>query len=224
MSTTPISSLLSQPAAATATGPAPGGVLGRDEFLQLLTIQLQYQDPLNPISNQEFAAQLAQFSSLEQMEQMNETMQAELLLSESAHNAMATNMIGRHVRVVGNVFAMADGEDAPLPKLFAQASSPGQANVRITDAAGEVVRSFDVQLDSTDATEIAWDGKDASGDRLAAGLYRIEVVMQDEEAGAYPPVTLIEDEVKTIRFLNGVTELLLGSAPYTLADVLEIRA
>jgi flagellar basal-body rod modification protein FlgD len=224
MDPTPISNLFNQPVTTQAVGQAPGGAMGRDEFLELLTIQLQYQDPMNPISNQEFAAQLAQFSALEQMEQVNETLQTELLLAESSNNAMAAGLIGHNVRVVGNVFSVGEDGDAALPKLFTQTGEPGQATVRITDPSGDIVRSFEIDLETTDLTEIAWDGKDASGDPLEAGLYRVDVVMAGQDETSYPPVVLIEDQVSTLRFQGGLTELLLGTAPYTLADVYEIRA
>ena len=53
-----------------------GGIMGKDSFLMLLSAQLRHQDPLNPQSDSEFASQLAQFSSLEQMQNMNETLSA----------------------------------------------------------------------------------------------------------------------------------------------------
>jgi flagellar basal-body rod modification protein FlgD len=217
-----ISSLFNLSSNQQSTSTSPGGALGRDEFLELLTIQLQYQDPLNPISNQEFAAQLAQFSSLEQMQQMNETLATELMVAESSHNAMATEMIGKNVRVFGDSFAV--GDDGEAPTLMVHPSTTGPVDVRITDASGTLVRSLTMDLESTDPVEIEWDGRDGEGEPLAAGQYQVAVTAAAAGDGALPMSTYIVDRVTGIRFDGGVTELMLGTVPYTLADVIEIRA
>lgn len=75
-------------------------VLGKDDFLKLLLTQLQYQDPLNPVNDREFIAQMAQFSSLEQMQNMNKLLE---MFTGSQHAmsmfAQATNLIGCKVKV-----------------------------------------------------------------------------------------------------------------------------
>ena len=77
-------------------------VLGKDDFLRLLVAKLSNQDPLNPIQDEDFASQLAQFSSLEQLSNMNDNltqdMQWNYLLSQTINNTMATSLIGRTVR------------------------------------------------------------------------------------------------------------------------------
>lgn len=85
-----------------STAQAIDNVLGKDAFLRLLTTQLRYQDPLKPIDDQDFIAQMAQFAALEQMQ--NLTRQIELFVAEErARNRMAqaTSLLGRKVEVVG---------------------------------------------------------------------------------------------------------------------------
>ncbi|BAS27504.1 flagellar hook capping FlgD N-terminal domain-containing protein [Limnochorda pilosa] len=75
-------------------------VMGKDDFLRLLMTQLEYQDPINPVKNEEFAAQLAQFSSLEQMQNLNDAMS--MLISLQASTALlsqASSLLGREVAV-----------------------------------------------------------------------------------------------------------------------------
>ena len=76
-----------------------GNALGKDEFLKLFTYQLQYQDPLNPLDSTEFTSQLAQFTSLEQLYNMNENFQQLLLFQDSLNNGIATNLIGKSVKL-----------------------------------------------------------------------------------------------------------------------------
>jgi flagellar basal-body rod modification protein FlgD len=82
------------------------GELGKDQFLRLLTTQLRYQDPINPVKDQEFIAQLAQFSSLEQMQNLNTNL-SEMMLAQQKLTALgqATQMIGQEVEL-----ATSDGE------------------------------------------------------------------------------------------------------------------
>ena len=82
--------------------------LGKDDFLQLLITQLRYQDPTSPVDDKEFIAQLAQFSSLEQMQNLNDTM---LTMMESQQKltalSQATAMIGKMVEIYSE-----DGESS----------------------------------------------------------------------------------------------------------------
>lgn len=74
-----------------------GKTLGKDDFLKLFTSQLRYQDPLNPVQGAEFTAQLAQFSSLEQLFNMNKKIEELLTYQSSLNNSMAINLMGRNV-------------------------------------------------------------------------------------------------------------------------------
>jgi len=84
-----------------------GGMMGKNDFLFLLSAQLRYQDPLNPQNDSDFAAQLAQFSSLEQMQNMNETLTA-------MSNYQSYSLIGKFA--IAN--AIVDGKPAQIPGII----------------------------------------------------------------------------------------------------------
>ena len=89
-----VSSILNKSPAATQ--PVVGrDQLGKDDFLKLLTVQLRYQDPLNPMENTEFIAQMAQFSSLEQLQNMNAGLEKNLGAETQLHNAFQNNLVFR---------------------------------------------------------------------------------------------------------------------------------
>ena len=91
--------------------------LGKDDFLKLLTVQLRYQDPLNPMENTEFIAQMAQFSSLEQLQNMNQSMAqsqgSEAELHAAFKNNLVTSLVGKSVEVPTQEVAY-DGQDAEV--------------------------------------------------------------------------------------------------------------
>ena len=80
--------------------------MGKDEFLKLLTVQLQHQNPLSPMKGQEFSAQLAQFSQVEQLENINSGISSsnelDLQLTRSITNSLSTTMVGKEAKVAGN--------------------------------------------------------------------------------------------------------------------------
>ena len=78
--------------------------LGKDTFLRLLTTQLQNQDPLNPMANEDFIAQLAQFSSLEQLQGVNTQLEGLAMINTSMNNASMVNLLGQEVVAVSDSF------------------------------------------------------------------------------------------------------------------------
>ena len=86
-------------------GPADQGTLGKEDFLRLLVTQLRNQDPINPVKGEDFAAQLAQFSSVEQLQNINanleNNLEMDLLLNQALNNTLATTLIGNNVKAIG---------------------------------------------------------------------------------------------------------------------------
>ena len=97
-----ISKVINQPQPQALTD-ATSANLGKEDFLHLLTVQLRYQDPLNPMENTDFIAQMAQFSSLEQLQNMNKSLEkglgSDAQLQEALRNDLATSLVGRRVEI-----------------------------------------------------------------------------------------------------------------------------
>ena len=131
------------------TGP-PSAVgradLGKDEFLTLLVAQLRHQDPLNPLAADAFAAQLAQFSTVEQLTKLNTTVAAQQAESAARTLLDKTNLgaslIGRHVIAEGNQMTVAaDGTGSIHVDV---GGSGGKATLTLYDAAGNTVGTRDL--------------------------------------------------------------------------------
>ena len=123
------------------TGTPAGGNLGKDEFLQLLVTQLRYQDPLNPSRPEEFASQLAQFTSLERMQNIETILQGQTEASQLSTLAMKADLgasfIGRNVIAGGNALEVTSGDPATVTVNVS--GTGGKTTLQVFDASGREV-------------------------------------------------------------------------------------
>ena len=169
--------------------------LGKEDFLRLLTVQLRHQDPLNPMENTDFIAQMAQFSSLEQLQNMNKSLEqglgSEAELQRALSNNLATDLVGRRVEVP-TIDVSWDGESAEIGYHLGDGAR--SARMQILDGRGQLVREF--ALDPSSARgSVDWDGRSTAGDEVPEGAYRVLVLAQDAagdavKADALRPVTV----------------------------------
>lgn len=153
-----------------------------DTFLKLLTTQLKNQDPTSPMDSKEFTNQLVQFSQVEQSINQNKNLEKLISMFSAQQSSNNLNFIGKIVDVDDNKVKLAEGGSAfwsyELPK--------GVMNVqyRIIDDKGQVVRTVQVGAEQAAGfkpgrVEVAWDGKDSTGNQVKAGTYKLEVVAKD---------------------------------------------
>jgi flagellar basal-body rod modification protein FlgD len=202
------------------TQAAAGETMGKDEFLRLLVTQLRHQDPLNPLDNAEFVAQLAQFSSLEQMQNLNQQFADQAGLIRSLNNSMAAAMVGREVVVSSDNFAVSGGE---TPRIGVYLGSAAES-VRVTlrDASGTAVRSFDLGALAAGHHSVEWDGRDAQGRALAEGGYMIEVTAADAAGEALAGYPVISGRVESVLYENGAAYFSVAGTEVPLAALLEV--
>ncbi len=192
--------------------------LGKDTFLKLLVTQLRHQDPLNPLKNTEFVAQLAQFSALEGINNMGEELKKVTDSLLSLNNYGAANLIGKEVKAEGNRLTLKDG------KAWIGYTLEGDASdvvVVIRDRNGKVVRTLEERNRSKGENFLVWDGRDEKGMPLPDGEYSFTVSATngDEKVAAS---TLIKGRVEAVSFEDGVPYLLVGGSRVKVGDVYEI--
>lgn len=168
-----------QLAAAQAAESAATDDLDKDAFLKLLTTQLQHQDPLNPMENAEFVAQLAQFSSLEQLQGISDGMESLYLVNMSMNNAALTGLIGKDVVATGDQFHYAGEGDTALH--YDAASSATEATVTITNEDGKVVYTGAMGAVPQGQATWTWDGKDQNGQACPEGDYSFAITATDAD-------------------------------------------
>ncbi len=200
-------------AAGAAVSSSKDDSLGQADFLRLMTEQLKHQDPLKPMENSAFLGQLAQFSSVQGIQDLNATVNGFANMMQSDQLVRGTSLIGREVLVPSGRVAL--GEDGGVGGVVA-APGPGIVAFQVTDANGQVVREMHVS--SADGGEVAfdWDGNDALGQRMPAGSYGITARYADANGNGRNVSTYVRAQVQSVSVGNDGLYLDLtglGTAP-----------
>ena len=167
--------------------------LGQAEFLELMTTQLKFQDPLKPMENGDFLAQMAQFGTVSGINELNSTFNSMSASFQSNQALQASTLVGRKVLVPAESGYLKDGAtltgsvdlDQPASKLI----------VTVKNSAGTVVNRQDLGLQQSGLVDFEWNGLDADGTRLPAGEYQIEAEVHrgtDISSGATLSVVDVE--------------------------------
>jgi flagellar basal-body rod modification protein FlgD len=147
--------------------------MGKDDFLKLLMTQLQHQDPVNPMNHEQFSAQLAQFSQLEQLSNIGKGIES--LNGGKADEAklQALGLIGKEVRASGSRVDLQGGQAVALKYLPDAEATPVKATV--FDTSGRLVREMELAGKSDANGSIVWDGMDDAGNPAPTGKYSFRV-------------------------------------------------
>lgn len=177
--------------AATTAAPvgAPAGAIGgqaldQRSFLRLLTTQLTTQDPFNPVDNTQMVAQMAQFSQVAGIAEMNQSLRT-IAAGMNANGAAgrlsdASSWIGRSMLVQSDIVTpLRDGSYAGELTFDAVAD---QVDVAFVDASGATVHTMQLGAREAGASAFTWDGRNAAGQQVAAGP--LQVVVTARSAGS----------------------------------------
>ncbi|MDQ7007287.1 MAG: flagellar hook assembly protein FlgD [Acidobacteriota bacterium] len=197
--------------------------LGRDEFMQLLVAQLENQDPMNPQDDSEFVAQLATFSSLEQLVDMNKRMDSMLDSQAQLVNSQSLNLIGREVLADtgGQVQLRSDGVAETVVVDLAETVT--SARVEIYDSHGGLLRTLAVDDPGPGRHQVQWDGLDENGNAMTAGMYEFRVVTQDGEGLEQQQQGFVLVPVEGLHVGANGLAFVSGNRVMTFDEVLEIR-
>ncbi len=202
----------------TATKGRENDVVNQAEFMKLLIAQLQNQDPLNPLDSANFSAQLAQFSSLEQLTQINDK------LGKAAEDTIgrfdAVGFIGREVTGPSAGIAVKGGVATTLDYSL---ESAGAVQAKIVDQNGRQVAS--VVLDEQGAGAHTLDlSKVSNAPHLDDGTYAVVLSQADPAGGAPHQVdTFVTGRVTGVDLTGTTPTLLLGDRMLVLSDVTEVQ-
>ncbi|MBO9428649.1 flagellar hook assembly protein FlgD [Sulfitobacter sp. R18_1] len=178
-------------------------------FLQLLTAQIQHQDPMAPMDSTTFVTQLAQLSQVEQAVQTNGNLESINSLLGANGSLSDVSLIGKDVKTNSNRLNL-NGDEARFE--YELTSPTTSTRVEITDTEGNVVRTFNEgELDGDQLYEIVWDGKDDQGRDVGDGHYDVRISAKDAEDQTVKYNTVMTNKVKEVLFDGGLAYLHLNN-------------
>jgi flagellar basal-body rod modification protein FlgD len=202
------------PKSASGTS-AANASLNENNFFQLLTAQLENQDPLNPMSASDFAAELAQFSTAIGVQQLQTT-------QTSYGNMQLSGLIGKNVAVTGDALMLQNGTATGAYNLSSAASD---VLVTVANSAGTPVQVIDLGAQAAGNQTFTWNGQGADGSTEPAGTYQFAV---SATGAANSVVTTTSYSVVPVTGVNvggangPSVDLGGGMAPAALSDIQQV--
>ena len=195
--------------------------MDKDAFFKLMLAQLKNQDPMNPLKNHEMAAQLAQFSSLEQMTNMNATLTKLEGKATQPENFQALNLIGKTVagdssKVVRTQFDAAHDFNFELP------SDAQQVVVKVINGKGDVQREYTYNDLKAGKNKVSWNGTNEGGVKQPAGEYQFLIEARNAVGGKIPVSTQFKGEITGLTFSAEGPVLQVGSQTIKMRDISQI--
>ena len=198
--------------------------LGKDDFLQLMITKLQHQDPMDPMDDEDFIAQLAQFSSLEQLyniaDGLTSSNEWDYLQMQSINNVMASGFIGKDVKAeYSGIYVEASG-DAKIS--YTMDTPASEVTFTIKDAEGNSITSFTQDNVEAGINTVAWDGTDKNGNRVDEGYYYVEATGLTGSGEEVAPRLSMEGTVEAIIYRDGAAYLRVNGMDIPMSDITTI--
>lgn len=196
--------------------------LDKDAFLKLMLTQMQNQDPTNPLKSHEMAAQLAQFTSLEQLSNMNQTLES-MAKNQNADSPMESlNLIGKMVQGDAAKFTRQAGEKNH-DFLFKLPQDASKVKIEVKNQEGKVLKSFDLAALKAGENKISWNGVGDDGLEGRAGEYRFEIKAESSPGKSINVDTSFDGQITGVKFVGNLPVLMVGNKTVKMTDVQQIR-
>jgi len=205
--------------ATTSSTTNPNSVLGKDDFLKLLLLELKYQDPTAPMDSEKILSQTSQLATLESAENTNKALEALAASLASSMQYSGISAIGKIADTGSNAVTLTKGSNTDFELYFPSAATSG--NVNIMNVNGNILKSLPIGATGAGITQYSWDGTDNTGAVLPEGTYYVESsylktdgTSASSRVGLYP--------IESIKFDSGKTYAKLGSSYIDFSMIKEI--
>lgn len=189
-----------------------------NNFLLLLTKQLQNQDPLNPMDTAQFTQQLVGFSQVEQQIASNKSLERLISLQSSTNAFNAVSFLGNEVAVDSDHVSLKGGK---AKFQYEIEHSAGQAVLSVYDSRGQVVLVQEANK-GVGTYNVDWNGKDAFGNQLPDGEYRVAVSYADQSGKTYSSKITSFGVVDSTEIADGEVKLFVGPVGFSIDKVLKV--
>jgi flagellar basal-body rod modification protein FlgD len=191
--------------------------LGKDDFLKLMLAQLQAQDPTNPLDAQDFSAQLAQFSSLEQQLAMNKNLEEISSNQAALNNSSMISLIGKSVNSHGDNIEFTPGEVQTLN--YELPEDINTVSIDIFDSQGKLVITLNAGAQSAGFNEVQWSGIDSDGKPVEAGAYTFKVHGTNANGEDIATETFTSGTVSEVVFENGISYAIVNGRKIPASEI-----
>jgi flagellar basal-body rod modification protein FlgD len=196
----------------------PHNEMGKDEFLKLLTFQLQNQDPMNPMDQSKFTGELAQFSQLEQLSNLNKKYDDGNKSKAMQDKFYAASFVGKKVVTNGSSIFLKESGD-PGDILFKLDGDASKVMVRVLDEKNNVMGEIWKDGMSGGSHQVTWDGVALDGSPAVKGKYTAQVKAWDNMGNEIGTRTEATGVVQSVNFDEGEPVLNVGGQKVYLRDV-----
>ncbi len=180
--------------------------LNTTDFMNLLLVQLQNQDPLEPMDADKMTDQLVSFNELEQSQKTNTYLETLLQYQASMGNLQSVQFMGKTVLAPGNSVSVAEGRESEM--TFDLSESASEVTIEIYDENDQLVKTLTRQDMSSGEQTVTWDGTDESGNPVPEGNYSYKVSAVDSQGDSVDVTTYTTAVIESIEFKDGVAYLI----------------
>lgn len=190
--------------------------LGKDDFLMMLVAQLKNQDPLNPMDGTQFATQLAQFSSLEQLSNMNTQLENLGIYQTTMISTQAVNLLGKEVTVSqGNGFQV-DGDTAAFSYNLSKEAA--KVSISILDATGKEVDRIEAGKQAAGQQDMTW-----SKGNNSKGLYSYKVTAVDANGDDVKVTSMTTGKVTAVQYKDNNIYLTVNNQEVAFRNIMSVK-
>lgn len=204
----------------TATKAASEDKLGRDSFLKMFIAQMNNQDPLNPMDISQMSSQLAQYSSLEQLLNINSNLESIEGVQNSSNRYQSIDMIGKEVLADSSTLVLDNGNAAKGLFYLGEAAD---CTIHILDENGVSIREIDLGALEPGNNEFEWDGFDNNKKLYKSGQFSYEVTAVNNNDDQISVEKTIKGIVTGINLSDEEPIIYVNSTPLTMSQILNVN-
>ena len=194
-------------------------ILSKDDFMTLLLVELQHQDPTEPMDSEKILSQTSQLATLEASENTNKALSDLAVSLGSSQQYTTIAAIGKTADLGSNAIGYDEGSSSSFEVYFPQEIASG--NLEVLDTNGNIVSTMAIKPNPSGVYQFDWDGTLSNGDAAESAMYYITASYKNPAGddlttrmGAYP--------IESVRFEDGATLVKVGSSYVDIENVVEI--